>query len=51
MSKEPDILPEDHEQWERDYYDRHSSGGVLGCAFFTGLVVAALCYYIISLIF
>lgn len=22
MSKEPDILPEDRDQWERDEYDR-----------------------------
>lgn len=31
MSKEPDILPEDHEQYERDYYDQESGNAARGC--------------------
>lgn len=51
MSKEPDILPEDYDDWERDYYDRRSSGGLVGCAFFSVLLIISLGYFMYSLIF
>ena len=33
MSKEPDILPEDHEQYEREYYDRQLEQAEKSCLF------------------
>jgi len=48
MSKEPDILPEDYDDWESDYYARRSSGCLVGCAFMVGVVVFSFIAYLIS---
>lgn len=37
--KEPDILPEDMDQWEAEYYARKSSGGIIGCIALAGMLI------------
>lgn len=40
-----EVLPEDHEQWEYDYYARRSSGGLAGCVMLlVGIGIAVLTY-------
>ena len=48
--KEPDILPEDHEEWENEYYARKSSGGIVGFISFIAVVLMAFSMAIIKLI-
>lgn len=33
------VSDSDHEDYEREYYDRKNSGGLLGCLFLVGVIV------------
>lgn len=48
--KEPDILPEDHEEWENEYYARRSSGGIVGFVAMIGMIMMMAAMLIINLI-
>ena len=48
--KEPKILPEDHEEWENEYYARRSSGGIIGFISLIAVVLMAFSMAIIKLI-
>jgi hypothetical protein len=51
MAKEPDILPEDHEEWECEYFARSSTEGLVGCLSFLAVLIISFGYFIYSLIF
>lgn len=42
MKPDNNIMPEDLDQWEYDYYARKSSGGWFGCLFFTAIIIISI---------
>jgi hypothetical protein len=51
VSKEPNILPEDHEQYERDYYDRESGDAVKGCMYALKIWAVAIILLTLAMLF
>ena len=48
--KEPDILPEDMDEWEAEYYASKSSGGLVGLISFLALLLMVFSLAMIKLI-
>lgn len=41
------VSDSDHEDYEREYYDRKNSGGLFGCLFLTGILILIILISII----